>query len=215
LDEVATLPLELQAKLLRALETREVRRVGGLRDVPVDVRILAAANVDLGARVAEGEFREDLYFRLVVVPILLPPLRERGDDVMLLARHFLARLADDYGMEPPAFAPAAVTALRRHAWPGNVRELRNAVERALLLAGGGAIAPEHLALGDVAGSLGPRGRRAAAAAGDAPIPFPATLDEIERAAARAAVERCDGNKSEAARLLGTTRTRLYRLLEDG
>jgi len=215
LDEVATLPLELQAKLLRALETREVRRVGGLRDVPVDVRILAAANVDLGARVAAGEFREDLYFRLAVVPILLPPLRERGDDVMLLARHFLARLADDYGMEPPAFAPAAVAALRRHTWPGNVRELRNAVERALLLAGGGAIAPEHLALGDVAGSLGAGGRSAATAGGDAPIPFPATLDEIERAAARAAVERCDGNKSEAARLLGTTRTRLYRLLEEG
>ncbi|MDT8436318.1 MAG: sigma-54 dependent transcriptional regulator [Gemmatimonadota bacterium] len=214
LDEIATLPLELQAKLLRALETREVRRVGGIRDVAVDVRILAAANVDLADRVAAGEFREDLYYRLAVVPIVLPPLRERGDDVVRLARHFLARLSDEYGLEPPAVSPGAVAALRRHRWPGNVRELRNAVERALLLAGGGAIAPEHLALGE--GSAAPTRStgEGPAAAGPGALPFPATLEEIERAAARAAVERCGGNKSEAARLLGTTRSRLYRLLAE-
>jgi DNA-binding NtrC family response regulator len=213
LDEVATLAVELQAKLLRVLETREVRRVGGVRDVSVDVRILAAANVDLAERVAAGEFREDLYYRLAVVPIVLPPLRERGDDVMLLARHFLARLSEEYGMDPPSLSPQAVAALRRHAWPGNVRELRNALERALLLAGGAVIGPEHLALGAVGTPPWARGRAAGDAGGGA-LPFPATLGEIERAAARAAVERCGGNKSEAARLLGTTRTRLYRLLEE-
>jgi DNA-binding NtrC family response regulator len=213
LDEVAILPLELQSKLLRILETMEVRRVGGVRELKVDVRILAAANVGLPEQVGKGEFREDLYYRLAVVPIHLPPLRERGDDALLLARHFLPRLAEEYGIDTPELSREAELTLRRHPWPGNVRELRNAVERALLLSGGGAIRPEHLALEESAAGItagGSTGRGSGAAA----IPFPATLHDIERAAARAAVERCDGNKSEAARLLGTTRTRLYRLLQE-
>ena len=217
LDEVATLPLELQGKLLRVLETMEVRRVGGVRDSHVDVRMLAAANVDLAAEVREGRFREDLYYRLAVITIRLPALRERGDDTVLLARHFLASLSEQYGLEGATLSAEAVAAIRRHTWPGNVRELRNAVERALLLSAGSMIGPEDLALhespavlletNDGVGS-GPRTSAGA-------LPFPATLGEIERAAAHAAVKRCDGNKSEAARLLGTTRTRLYRLLKGG
>ncbi len=209
LDEVATLPLELQGKLLRVLETMEVRRVGGVRDTKVNVRILAAANVDLANEVREGRFREDLYYRLAVITIRLPALRERGDDPLLLARHFLSSLGTEYELAGVDLTPEGVAAIRRHPWPGNVRELRNAIERALLLGGGKDIGPEALVLHEspVAGGV-PSGDVGGA------LPFPATLHEIERAAAQAAVDRCEGNKSEAARLLGTTRTRLYRLLKD-
>ena len=209
LDEVATLPLELQGKLLRVLETMEVRRVGGVRDTKVDVRILAAANVDLAEEVRERRFREDLFYRLAVVTIRLPALRERGDDPVLLARHFLVQLGEQYGLEGVELAAEGVAAIRRHQWPGNVRELRNAVERALLLGGGRPVGPDELSLHE-----SPAGPAAPGHETDGPLPFPATLGEIEKAAARAAVERCDGNKSEAARLLGTTRTRLYRLLKE-
>lgn len=208
LDEVSSLPLELQGKLLRVLETREVRRVGGVRSAMVDLRILAAANVNLAAEAKAGRFREDLYYRLAVVTLRLPPLRERGDDAVLLARHFLARLADEYGLPAVGLTPESVALIRRHPWPGNIRELRNAIERGLLMSDGGDVDPAALSL-DEASAAGP----APAADGSAPIPFPATLAEIEVAAARAALQRCDGNKSAAARLLGTTRTRLYRLLD--
>ncbi|MFQ5747172.1 MAG: sigma-54 dependent transcriptional regulator [Gemmatimonadota bacterium] len=211
-DEVATLPLDLQGKLLRVLETREVRRVGGVRDTRVDVRVLAAANVDLARQVREGAFREDLYYRLAVVPIHLPPLRERGGDLLVLARHFLATLAREYGMDPPELRKDAVVAILRHSWPGNVRELRNAMERALLLSGGLPAGPEHLALDDAPAAASVSAPAGAGSAGG--LPFPASLKQIEEAAARAAVARCDGNKSEAARVLGITRTRLYRLLSE-
>jgi two-component system response regulator HydG len=210
LDEVAVLPLELQSKLLRALETREVRRVGGVRDTLVDVRILAAANVDLAARVAAGEFRDDLYYRLAVIPIELPPLRVRGRDVILLARHFLAELAEAYDIDAPTFSRPALTALERHSWPGNVRELRNAIERGILLSDGAPIEPKHLALSAVSGPL-----RVGAEPGsaEASLRFPATIDELEMEATLAMMELCAGNKSQAARRLGITRSRLYRLLE--
>ena len=211
LDEVAVLPLELQSKLLRVLESREVRRVGGIRDTLVDVRILAAANVDLGARVANGEFRDDLYYRLAVIPIELPPLRARGRDVVLLARHFLAELGDAYGMDSPTLSRSALTALERHTWPGNVRELRNAIERGLLLCGGAAVEPDHLAISAVAG---PRARSAGESGSSGTgLNFPATLDDLEKEAAVTMVDLCAGNKSQAARRLGITRSRLYRLLE--
>jgi DNA-binding NtrC family response regulator len=210
LDEVPSLPLEMQAKLLRFLETREVRRVGGVRDAVVDVRILAAANVDLRARIEEGEFREDLYFRLAVMPVELPPLRERGRDVLTLARAFLTRLAAEYELEVPGLSRGAAMALERHSWPGNVRELRNAIERALLLADTGVIEPGHLALAET--SLVPDTARATEG-GASSLSFPATLDTLEVAAVQMMLERCDGNKSEAARRLGITRTRLYRILQ--
>ncbi len=211
LDEVATLPLELQGKLLRVLESGEVRRVGGVKTTVVDVRIIAATNVDLKERVRDGDFREDLYYRLAVVPIRLPALRERGDDVRLLARHFVASLSEDYDMEPPELTPEAVRAIESHRWPGNVRELRNAVERALLMSGGASVRPAHLALEETSPRSPDRERDADDAGGG--LPFPATLDELEVAATRRMIEACDGNKSEAARRLGIPRSRLYRILD--
>ena len=205
LDEIGDLPLTLQGKILKALEDKEVRRLGAVRARSVDVRIIAATHVDLAQAVKKGEFREDLYYRLNVIPIHLPPLRERGEDVVLVAEHFLRSLADQYGMAPPAVGPELRRALLAHPWPGNVRELRNSVERALLL-GDGGLDPADLfpALASEA---------PAAAAGGGALPFPASLAEIERAAAFAMVERFEGNKSAAAEALGISRSRLYRLLE--
>ena len=202
LDEIGHLPLPLQGKLLRALEERSMRRVGGTRTIAVDVRIMAATHVDLAAAVRRGEFREDLFYRLNVVPLSLPPLRDRREDVLPLARAFLARFAKEYGVQQPRLTPAAERALSTHVWGGNVRELRNVIERAVLLHRGGTLdAP------DVAPSA------TAAPSREGPIPFPATLAEITRAAAVAMVERCAGNKSEASRRLGISRPRLLRLLD--
>jgi len=206
LDEVAVLAPELQGKLLRVLESGEVRRVGGVRTEEVDVRIIAAANVDLAGKVSAGEFRQDLYYRLAVLPIHLPPLRERGKDVRILARHLLARLAETYELEHARLTPAAVRALERHPWPGNVRELRNAMERALLLAGGSEIGPDHLALEETTIRARP------APPGLESLPFPASLETLEEAAVLRMIELSSGNKSEAARRLGITRSRLYRIL---
>ncbi len=211
LDEISAMPSELQGKLLRFLETRELRRLGGLRTTHVDVRVVAAANTDLRLMIEQGEFRDDLYYRLAVIPLQLPPLRDRGDDILVLARHFLAALAESYGLDAPRLSRAAVTAMERHPWPGNVRELRNAIERALLLAEGGVIGPADLALAETASGAASPGLTDPRAGGGA-LPFPATLDELERAAASAMVERFDGNKSKAARGLGITRSRLYRIL---
>ena len=200
LDEIGDLSLDLQAKLLRALEQREVRRLGSVRSVAVDVRIIAATHVDLAAAVRDGRFREDLYYRLSVVPIHLPALRERGDDIILLADAFLHRLAAEYDVPAPDLTNEVKAALRAHAWRGNVRELRNAIERALLL-GDGAL-HEH--------DLLPRER--VHATQESPIPFPARMDDIERGAAEAMVARFDGNKTAAAAALGISRSRLYRLI---
>ena len=214
LDEISAMPLELQGKLLRFLESREVRRLGGLRTTQLDVRILAAANTDLRRLIEAGEFREDLYYRLAVIPIQLPPLRERGSDLPLLTRHFLSTLAASYGLEEPELTRDALSTIEQHPWPGNVRELRNGIERALLLSEGGAIRPEHLALTETS-TLSRGSGLSGGADGESPLPFPATLDELERAAAHAMVARFHGNKSEAARRLGITRSRLYRILGRG
>ena len=133
LDEIGTLPLELQPKLLRALESRTIRRVGGQQGRTVDVRVLAATHVDLAQAVRRGEFREDLYYRLNVVVLVLPPLRDRAGDVELLAGTFVERIARGYGLPVPELGAAAGEALRRHRWPGNIRELRNVLERAVVL----------------------------------------------------------------------------------
>ncbi len=209
LDELSLLPAELQGKLLRVLETREVRRVGGARDKPVDVRVLAAANANLEQMVESGELREDLYYRLAVILIHLPPLRARGDDVVLLARHLALSIADEYGLESPTLTDQALAVLRSHAWPGNIRELRNAIERALLLSNKSMIGTEHLVQGGVG-----QASRDAISTSAAGLPFPMRLADLEREAARRAVDLADGNKSEAARTLGITRKRLYRLLAD-
>ncbi|MCK5412671.1 MAG: sigma-54-dependent Fis family transcriptional regulator, partial [Gemmatimonadetes bacterium] len=193
------------------LESREVRRLGGLRDKQVDVRVIAATNAQLREQIAAGEFREDLYYRLAVIPIELPPLRDRGDDTLLLARRFLAELAEEYGQKVPTLTREAVSAIRGHRWPGNVRELRNSIERALLLSAGDSIGPDDLALAETA--LDSSAQRSASIDSSDSLPFPASLVDLETEAARRMVDYCQGNKSEAARRLGITRSRLYRILD--
>ncbi len=205
LDEVGHLPLELQAKLLRALESREIRRVGGQALKRIDVRVIAATHVDLGDAVGRGEFREDLFYRLNVVALTLPPLRDRDGDIELLAGTFVSRLASANGMPVPPLTPEVRSALRAHNWPGNVRELRNAIERALVLSPPGTLRLEELRLS----------RDINRPAGDQVLPFPAELGVIIRASVRLMLERCGGNKSEAARRLGISRPRLQRILENG
>jgi two-component system response regulator HydG len=201
LDEIGSLQLDLQAKLLRVLEDKMVRRVGGTKWRHADVRILAATNEMLEESVRTGSFRQDLYYRLSVVTLELPALRERGEDVVLIAKQLLERTASQYGLEVPPLDAPARTALQAHHWAGNVRELKNAIERTLLLS-----APGQLDLSELIP------KSAAAATADQFLPFPARLDDIVSAAARAMLEECDGNRSEAARRLGISRRRLRRLL---
>jgi hypothetical protein len=203
LDEIGHLPLPLQAKLLRALEERSIRRVGGTRNIPFDVRLIAATHVELAAAVKRGEFREDLFYRLNVLPIELPALRERVDDIVPLAEHFLARFKREYDMPDIELSSAAKRVLLERRWSGNVRELRNTIERAVLLADGAT-----LDASDVAEESAP-----AASGGNGALPFPATIAAITQAAARRMLELCNGNKSVAARRLGIPRPRLQRLLD--
>jgi two-component system response regulator FlrC len=146
LDEVTEMPLSLQAKLLRVLQEREVERVGGKKPVALDIRIVATSNRDMAEAVAKGVFREDLYYRLNVFPVAIPALRQRPEDVVAIARHFIAEHGGRLGRTGVSLSPAAERALRAHTWPGNVRELENVVQRALILAPGDTIEPEHLNL---------------------------------------------------------------------
>jgi transcriptional regulator with PAS, ATPase and Fis domain len=201
LDEIDHLAPELQAKLLRALEQRTTRRLGATTSRHFDVRIIAATNAHLAAEVRAGRFRPDLFYRLDVVSLELPPLRERGEDVLQLADAFLTRFSAQYGLPHPVLGPDARRALLAHSWPGNVRELRNAIERALLLSAPGTL------------ELGPLSAHGPAPAGGQTLPFPASLNDIVQAAARAMLETTGGNRSEAARRLGISRSRLQRLLQ--
>jgi DNA-binding NtrC family response regulator len=207
LDEVGELPLALQVKLLQVIEERTFTRVGGNAPITVDVRILAATNRDLEAMVRERAFREDLFFRLNVFPIVLPPLRERPGDVPRLVDSVLRR----HGVPPEQLTPAALQALERHGWPGNVRELENALERALILAGADPIGPEHLSLAGVGRGTAPV--PGAAAWVPAIPPEGLSLEVLERELIVQALERSSGNKSQAARLLGLTRRTLYSRME--
>ena len=203
LDEVDHLAPELQGKVLRALDQKSARRLGGTATRQFDVRIVAATNADLAAAVQAGHFREDLFYRLNVIALELPPLRDRGDDVILLAEAFLRKFSTQYKLPQPTLSPEVRRALLTHPWPGNVRELRNAIERSVLLSPPGTFALSGLTAAPV--------RPGAASA----LPFPATLAEIQRAAARAMLDAAGGNRSEAARRLGISRSRLQRLLEGG
>jgi DNA-binding NtrC family response regulator len=199
LDEIANITLQQQAKLLRALETGEIQRVGSSRTRKVDVRVLSATNANLGEVVAEGRFREDLLYRLNTVEIRLPPLRERQEDILPLALHFLQREAAHYGKEVEGFSDEARAALMRHPWPGNVRELEHSVERAVLMTRGPRIEVGDLAL---------RRRE------DGSIHLEElTLDEVERVLIEKALQRHDGNVSRAADALGLSRSALYRRLQ--
>jgi DNA-binding NtrC family response regulator len=205
LDEIGHMPLELQAKLLRALESREIRRVGGTSTRKVDIRLLAATHLDLGLAVREKTFREDLYYRLNVVRLVLPPLRERGNDLELLAETFAAELAERYGLPVPVSSTGFGEALARHTWPGNVRELRNALERVLVLSKPGTLDASVLDFGTAPDGTEPTT--------GGTLPFPADLATITMAAVQAMLALCDGNKSAAARRLGISRPRLQRVLD--
>jgi DNA-binding NtrC family response regulator len=204
LDEIGHLPLPLQGKLLRALEERTIRRVGGTRNIPFDVRLIAATHVELAAAVKRGEFREDLYYRVNVVPIELPPLRDRVEDIVPLAEHFFARFKREYDMPELELTAAARRTLMERPWRGNVRELRNTIERAVLLAEGATLDAAQVSEEDSAGTR---------ARSTDELPFPATIAELTRAAALRMLAISNGNKSVAARRLGVSRPRLQRLLD--
>jgi DNA-binding NtrC family response regulator len=213
LDEVAELAPGLQAKLLRALQDGEIRRVGATRTSRADVRVIAATNRDLAAEVQEGSFREDLYFRLNVFPIFLPPLRARLEDLPLLAAYFLDRIAGAAGTSPKRLSPEALRAMMAYPWPGNVRELEHALERAALLSEEEVLTPRDLPPEVTA----PRDELTVALAG-APLGFKDALAQVVREAEtrliRRALLQAGGNRSEAARLLGLSRrTLLYKLKE--
>jgi DNA-binding NtrC family response regulator len=200
LDEIANVPLAQQAKLLRVLQTGEFERVGSSRTRRVSVRLISATNVDLRAEAAAGRFREDLLFRIDTVEIHLPPLRERREDIPLLAAHFLERHAHRYRKPLTGFDREALEGLAAHAWPGNVRELDHAIERAVLLAPGDLVRAADLGL------------RPSDGGGLAALDQ-LTLDQAERELIQRALRRCDGNVSDAARVLGLSRSALYRRLE--
>lgn len=212
LDEVGELAPRLQAKLLRVLQERSFERVGGTQTLRADVRWVAATNRDLARMVAEGSFREDLYHRLAVFPVRLPPLRERPEDVPALAEVLLHRVAVSLGRPRLRLEPAAVESLRAAPWPGNVRELANTLERAAILADGDAIAPEHLVMpGAMIGAVVARSSRPSPPDGRAPVPGQEvrTLAEVEREAIEQALARCEGNRRRAAELLGIGVRTLY------
>jgi DNA-binding NtrC family response regulator len=200
LDEVGTLRVDLQPKLLRALQEREIERVGGTRPIPVDVRIIAATNADLRQAVAAGGFREDLFYRLHVVPIVVPPLRARREDVAPLARHFLGKYAAQFGKAMREFSPGALEALQRYDWPGNVRELENVVARSVALATGPVVQLDQIPL-DVA--MAP-----ARATPDERLNLREARQEFERLLILRALDRAEGNQTLAARLLGMHRNTL-------
>ncbi|SDF07037.1 sigma-54-dependent transcriptional regulator [Desulfovibrio legallii] len=201
LDEIGEIPLSMQVKLLRVIQEREIQRVGGDQPLKVDVRILAATNKDLAQEVAEGRFRQDLYYRLNVVALTLPPLRDRREDIPLLAMHFLKIFAQRNGKGVKGFTPTAMDRLLKHSWPGNVRELENAVERAVVLLVGEYVSERELPPTIVAGEEAPR-------PASRPDFAHMTLEEIERLAVQDTLEQVGGNKSEAARRLGINRKTL-------
>jgi len=215
LDEIGDMDIALQAKLLKLLEEKTLRRLGSLREQRVDVRIVAATHRPLEALVREGRFRADLYFRLGVVQLRLPPLRERGADILLLARHFLQHHATRYGKPAPVLDPLAEAVLLNYSWPGNVRELRNMIEQAVLLNSGGLITAQQLSLSHLGSVAGDTSDHAAADA-KAQRTADLTLPEMERRALVNALQQSDGNVTRAARELGISRDTLrYRIEKYG
>lgn len=207
LDEIGEIPGPLQVKLLRFLQERAVQRVGGRENIPVDVRIVAATNIDIQKAMEEGRFREDLYYRIGVVSIELPPLRSRGDDILLLANLFLRKFSENFNKKVQGYSPAAERCILAYSWPGNVRELENKVQRAVLMAAGNQIEPEDLAL---SGSPVPH----------RPVPeigehctLKDARDALERDMILTAVRTQEGNIAKAADVLGISRPTLYDLMK--
>ena len=205
LDEVGDMTLKTQAKVLRALQEQVVEPVGGQQSVRVDVRVIAATNKDLGAEIRQGRFREDLYFRLNVLPIAVPLLRDRGDDVVRLAQHFVAEFAREYGRRLKTFAPAAVEVLKAYHWPGNVRELRNTIERVMIMVPGDMIAASDLNFLELGGKP-----VSTPVAPGAVLPLFEARDAWERNYILTALAANDGNISRTAEALQLERSNLYK-----
>jgi transcriptional regulator with PAS, ATPase and Fis domain len=201
LDEIGDISPKLQLDLLRVLETRKFMRVGGVESIAVDVRIVAATNRDLQAAVEEGRFRQDLFYRLNVIPIVVPPLRDRKEDVPMLVDHLLDQLSAEFGRRVDGVSHDAMAALMAHDWPGNVRELRNVLERGMVVASGSVIQ---------AGELGLAARAPDGAPADEGL---STLDDVERRHIAYVMEKTAGNVSQAARILDIDRVTLYHKLK--
>jgi two-component system, NtrC family, nitrogen regulation response regulator NtrX len=204
LDEIADMSLKTQAKVLRALQEQVVEPVGGASSVHVDVRVLAATNKDLTAEIRAARFREDLYFRLNVIPIFVPPLRDRPEDIPLLAEHFMATLAREYGRRPKKLDAGAASGLQRYRWPGNVRELRNVIERLIIMVPGDTITAADLTFLDRSGSV------ATTELEDPALPLHEARDRFERDYILRALSAQQGNISRTAEALGVERSNLYR-----
>jgi two-component system response regulator AtoC len=207
LDEIGTLKPELQAKLLRVLQEREIERVGGIRTIKIDVRIIAATNVDLKQAVSQQSFREDLFYRLNVVPIHVPPLRERRDDIPLLVDHFIHRYSREFNKNVVGLSREALGTVREYPWPGNVRELQNIIERLV-----GLVDAPVIGLNDLPMDLLLPDHRAKVREAEA-LPLKKASDEFERQIVLRVLERVGGNRSEAARILGIHRNSLKTMLE--
>jgi two-component system, NtrC family, nitrogen regulation response regulator NtrX len=216
LDEIGDMSLKTQAKVLRVLQEQVMERVGGTQRIRVDVRVLAATNKDLPAEIRDGRFREDLYFRLNVIPIFVPPLRDRPEDIPLLADHFMALMAAEYGRRPKRLAPEAVARLQQYQWPGNVRELRNTIERLIIMVAGDTITAQDLAfLGRDEGG----GAAVGATDNDHGGP-PSSLgrlaearDQFEKDFILRALAAAHGNMSKTAEMLGVERSNLYKKMK--
>ncbi len=203
LDEIGDLPLELQAKFLRVLEEHKIRRLGGRAEVEVDVRVLCATNRDLKEEIHDGRFREDLYFRLHVFTVELPPLKERREDVPLFVHHFIEKFNGETGKHVQGVTPAAMSLLQGYAWPGNIRELRNTLERAMILADGDVIGEEHLP---------PDMQASRPEAAMMRVPLGVPLDMVEKEYILASLQKNGGNKARTAEALGISEKTLYNKL---
>ncbi len=226
LDEISEMDPRLQAKLLRALQEREIDRIGGKRPVKVDVRVIATSNRDMEETVAQGNFRQDLYFRLNVVTIKLPNLEDRPGDIEPLANHFVVKYVEANGLEPMSLTPKALSILRDHSWPGNVRELENTIHRGVLLANAGKLGPEAIQLsgGALGASTGHAGKASGTGAdgqglGDGAGLVGRTVAEVERDLIVDTLSHCLGNRTHAANILGisirTLRNKLKQYSQDG
>jgi two-component system nitrogen regulation response regulator NtrX len=209
LDEIGDMSLKTQAKVLRVLQEQTVDAVGGKTSIKIDARVLAATNKDLQAEIRAGRFREDLYFRLNVIPIFVPPLRDRQEDIPLLADHFMAEFAREYGRRPKSFEPDARAVLERYPWPGNVRELRNVIERLVIMVPGDRISSADLSFLDPAGlsrppAVEPAGER---------LTLHEARDQFERDLILRTLAEQQGNMSRTAEVLGVERSNLYRKMK--
>ena len=212
LDEIGDMPASLQAKLLRVLEDGMITPVGAAQPRRVDVRVVSATNADIAGKIASGEFRQDLFYRLARFTVETPPLRSRPEDLPLLAEHFLSVFASEMGLTPAPLTKEALSVLSGYSFPGNVRELKNIIERALIMSGGKPIKREHVQLigGATSAPLPPAAKLAPPATTDIPL----NLEAAEQALIQRALEQAHGNVAEAARLLGVNRSRIYRRFPD-